>query len=482
MGIRDDEIDLRLLVRRLVKIRPSLKQEPDEVQRGIAEILLHSQQKQKQHKSEDGQIVITHQEIYEKVTKGQEGFQILTTRHSLMSSPVSDEHPYGYFSTKREQARAFMVSPDVASELASYFAGWPYRQHRRKRLETKRGKPVKLNAAIASKDASGADATAQGKDLVANYVAIDVDGIKDYIKQLKRTRANAENYGQRDMFTGSDMAEVDQIIDRVGRMMESTMIYEGQTVLLHRYIQSDMGRLYAQGINLQNIQKEIRNIVLMGFWDYDIEACHHTILYQLAGSYELDLPAVGHYLANKDQVREQIAKDVGITVKQAKACITMQIYGAYQSKRDPVDYKDAIPGLIGLDKAEALYQHPLWQGLQKDLPKGRAMILKRWPDRRLDKKRGKVKLVNAMGLPIEAHADPKKVLAHLLQGIEAKMLEVVRLLYPNTLELMMHDGFVSKTRFDVERLEVAILEATGFAVSFGEPDLIQPSAHMGIRS
>ena len=127
MGIRDDEIDLRLLVRRLVKIRPSLKQEPDEVQRGIAEILLHSQQKQKQHKSEDGQIVITHQEIYEKVTKGQEGFQILTTRHSLMSSPVSDEHPYGYFSTKREQARAFMVSPDVASELASYFAGWPYR-------------------------------------------------------------------------------------------------------------------------------------------------------------------------------------------------------------------------------------------------------------------------------------------------------------------------------------------------------------------
>lgn len=485
MGIKDDVADLRLLVRRLVKIKPSLKQEPEEVQRGIAEILLHSGQKYRQHKSEDGHIVITHQEIYEKVARGHEGVEILTTRHGLLHLETSEEHPYGFFSTKREQARAFKVEPDVAAELRIYFAGWTYRQHRRKRLETKRGKPIKLNAAIASKDAEGADAQAQGKDLVANYVAIEVEGIRNYIKQLKRTRENAETHGQRDLFTGSDMAAVDQIIDRVGRMMESTMIYEGQTVLLHRYIESEMGRLYAQGINLQNIPKEIRNIVLMGFWDYDIEACHHTILYQLAGSYGVDLPAVGHYLANKDLVREQIAKDVGITVKQAKACITMQIYGAYQSKRDPQDYKDAIPSLIGMEKAEILYQHPLWQGLQKDLPKGRAGIIKLWPDRTLDKKRGKVKLVNAKGKTIEAHADPKKVLAHLLQGIEAKMLEVVRLLYPHTIELLMHDGFVMKEQLgedEIERLIEAIAEATGIVVSFGEPELIQPSAHMGIKS
>ena len=76
-----------------------------------------------------------------------------------------------------------------------------------------------------------------------------------------------------------------------------------------------------------------------------------------------------------------------------------------------------------------------------------------------------------MGKGMKAEARDKnkaELLAHLVQGVEAKMLEVVRLLYPNTLSLMQHDGFTSRRRLDIGRIEEAITEETGYVVQMEE--------------
>ena len=79
-----------------------------------------------------------------------------------------------------------------------------------------------------------------------------------------------------------------------------------------------------------------------------------------------------------------------------------------------------------------------------------------------------------MGKFISEDAPVEKLMSHLLQGAEAKMLEAIRLIYP--LSLMQHDGWTSPDRLDIERMEIAIEEATGFVVEIKETRLQIPAA------
>jgi hypothetical protein len=72
-----------------------------------------------------------------------------------------------------------------------------------------------------------------------------------------------------------------------------------------------------------------------------------------------------------------------------------------------------------------------------------------------------------------------QILAHLLQGIEAKMLEAVRQTYPDEIRLLQHDGFASAEQLDMGRMVQAIQEATGYQMQI-EESRIALSPDLGI--
>ena len=456
MGIRDNRGNSHLR-RCLLKHRPELRQESLKVQDEIANLLKVSTMKSKQHKTEAGHMYISYQEIYQKFGR-EGGMELLTTRYGIFTSP-------GEFSVKEGTTRAFKVAADLDAAMDEYFSKWAYRS-RRPPLVSNNGKAIRtLPAAISSLDDEKRNAQAQGKDKVMSFVPVPVPLMKKYCKALKRLKGP-----QQDLFAGSGHQRIDEHLDAVGRLMDSTNSHDGQIGVMHRYQEKQSGRLYTDGVSLQNIRSAVKNVALSGDWEYDIENCHFSILHQMAGQYGLDLPAVGYYLAHKGEVRQQISDEVGISLKQAKKCLISLIYGSTDSHRDPHLQQrkrrkaDAIPGEIGLDAALRLYKHPRWIALRGDVSKGRLRIIKKWP-------RSRQSFINAMGKGIRAEARDKnkpEILAHLVQGVEAKMLEVVRLLYPNALSLMQHDGFTSRMRLDKNLIEEEITEATGYVVKMEE--------------
>ena len=74
---------------------------------------------------------------------------------------------------------------------------------------------------------------------------------------------------------------------------------------------------------------------------------------------------------------------------------------------------------------------------------------------------------------------PAQILAHLLQGIEAKMLGAVRQIYGDKILLLQHDGFASLVKLDTGKMEQAILTATGYKMAI-EESRIALDAGLGI--
>jgi hypothetical protein len=266
------------------------------------------------------------------------------------------------------------------------------------------------------------------------------------------------------LFSSGNHKDIDTLTDRLGRLMDGAHPQDGQIGIIHRYEEAAAGRLYAQGVNLQNSRSEIKEVILAGHWEYDISNCHYTILQQMAAGTGTRLPHVTNYLENKRQVREQIMSDIGISKDQAKTCLIALIYGSTLSEWEGA----AVPKAIGIDAANILYKHPVYRWLRSDVGKARRKVIASWP-------RSRLRLENLMGKWISEEESHREILAHLLQGVEAKMLEVVRLLYPEQqIQLMQHDGFTSNVRLDVLAMEAAILEQTGYRIELEEKRLDVP--------
>ena len=162
-----------------------------------------------------------------------------------------------------------------------------------------------------------------------------------------------------------------------------------------------------------------------------------------------------------------MSQEVGITSGQAKFCLLANMYGA----RESAWHKNAIPNEIGVDATKVLYSNPLFQTIVSDLDEGRRLILDNWPS-------SPTKLVNAIGKDIKKTEDPKKKLAHLLQGVEAQALRTVINAMGDDVLLLMHDGFVTSRPIDTNEMERAVEQETGFKMKLaGGVITLPPSLH-----
>jgi len=113
----------------------------------------------------------------------------------------------------------------------------------------------------------------------------------------------------------------------------------------------------------------------------------------------------------------------------------------------------------------------LYSAIHREVQTARPLILKRQTI-----KQGKY-YTNAMGTTIQTHiktkrgtrkTPAKKILSHLIQGIETKMLNTVYHKYPKKIILLQHDGFASTTKLNAKTIERLLKKETGFDVDIDE--------------
>jgi hypothetical protein len=224
-----------------------------------------------------------------------------------------------------------------------------------------------------------------------------------------------------------------------------------------RYVETPAGRLQGQSFHLQNEPREVRNAALASDWDYDIDNCHFSIVAQLSREHGQPVHIIESYMANKDEYRILVAEQAGITKSQSKTVLLALLYGA-KSSASPYT---AIAQEIGCRAAQRLFEASAFMEMDQAVQVARKAIL-------ADQKPYRGCYWNSLGKGIAATGSDRRVLAHLMQGIEAQMLGVVGKRYGDDLLLLMHDGWVARTPLPVQQLEDAIAEETGFTVSLSE--------------
>jgi hypothetical protein len=148
-------------------------------------------------------------------------------------------------------------------------------------------------------------------------------------------------------------------------------------------------------------------------------------------------------------------------------------YGARQS----LNALDAIPKEIGRDAAERLYKLDSYRSIKSDIQIATTRILKSHP---LVKQR----FVNAIGKELMVFEEQTRVhhskvkphtkMSHLLQGLEAAVLEIAAQTFPSKIVLLQHDGFTSIEPIDVVLLERTVEEQTGYRLKFDEEQVTMP--------
>jgi hypothetical protein len=233
------------------------------------------------------------------------------------------------------------------------------------------------------------------------------------------------------------------------------------------YQESNSGRIYAINGFMQTACREIRAAAFQGLWDYDFSACHHSLLSQLARRVGIDTPTLDQYLRGKATIRRQIAEEIDVPLAAVKQSMIAMVYGA-QRRTSPIPGKKELPAILAAmgseEKARAFFAHPFVKALYDDLHQIRKPIIDAMP-----RKRGYA--INVLGKGIRETEPPERILAHQLQGAEATCLGAVIQTSGENLTLLMHDGFISRTRLNIDELTDAIFKSTGFLMEIEEAEL-----------
>ena len=426
----------------------------------LAELILASDKKRWKHYRYPDACAIPYQDLYRRFGRG---------RFEQINGDLGIFLSSGNWQSEKGEGRAYWLTHKVNSIREKYLK-LAHKQYEGRFIYENNTYMRKAPKAITAKDYRGT--TARNKNQITSLTPVNAENLQSYSKVLSHSiETMRDSYHTRDLFMPANPGQVIKKAKERLNYIQKLLIWTKTDIgknryLLHRYVENKTGRLYAIGsVNLQNAPREVRQAALQGFYDYDIENCHYSLFHQLAQQAGYQTPAIEHYLAKKTTVRQQIASDIGKPVDLVKKCLLAVIYGAEASEY----WKAAIPRYLGLHHAGLFHGHDRVMALSDELSAGRRAIVKHHKPSRM----GNVR--NAMRRNIKATEPDKKILAHLLQGIESKILEIARELYQDSIILMQHDGFTSQAKLDYSRLINTVKRRLGFRIEMSEELLQIPS-------
>lgn len=444
---------------------PGFRRYTLKAQTALLQMILQAPTKYREHAGQEGWASFQAIELEHKFGRGK--FATINQELGLFNI-YEDEPGRQVWSKVLGLTKAYQLT-DKVTDLRAKFLEGVTRRHTN--LLSEDGKlqhklpEQALEAKRKGKDGKPGQTRVGWKTAIRTAVPVNQEKLKALILAIE-AQMYAQEHGLQSLLHGPvDHAYLQELLDeaRTIYLLSRNKIAPG--CVIHRYSQSESGRLYARGVNLQNAYRLVRQAALAGFYDYDIENCHFTILEQMAARYGYECSAIAHYRKNKSSIRCELATDLGVEVDQVKTALIALVYGAAFSE----DEAKAIPQILGsLELAQRAYANEHFRGLRDDVAGARAAILTGYP-------RSKQTIRNAVGLTMDVrrHTDLQQ-LAHLLQGIESQALDAAHRLYADSIVLLQHDGFTSTRELDHRAIEQAIEAATGYRLEVPRADVVGP--------
>lgn len=222
---------------------------------------------------------------------------------------------------------------------------------------------------------------------------------------------------------------------------------------------SDKGsRLYTPLQSFPKFQKHQLLSTNSYRYEYDIECCAATLIFQFARKCGMDLylTALQEYIRNRTQIRQTLARDCEVNESHIKSLINILLFGGV------IQYNPQHPNeiyyLFEGDKARIEYikQHAFINQLKADIRTCWFYIKPHMSRRTCVDKRGIEK-----SIPIN-----NKRKAGLYRDLERSILDVIRchLERTNNKYLLEHDGFTCVNEIDRDQLINEIYLKTSFEI------------------
>jgi hypothetical protein len=453
----------------LLKQVPELGELSAKRQWAVAEMLWDGgSNRRRRHMHFEGAMTYTHQEITSMF--GLRGFDSVNARLGLFEKStnysMTDGYTFGFWlSTKAERLVSTYLRRQwrTAVHLLRMTGG---------ELQVARNIPPAVSSTGTDGKALSASSATQWK--VArhlNLTPVNLDALRRLRRWLQQRLDDIETGRVKpDMFMPLPPDRITYALNYTSKVLRHSITsLAGVGHINQVYQMAPSGRLFAKRINLQNCPTLVKQAALEGLWEYDFSNCHFSIVDHMAAQFGHECEAIRHYLNDKTGTRKAIAEEVGgISEEDAKESLLAILYGAPAGTQ--ADY-NAIPKSIGEEAARRLYEVPRFKAIKEDIQKARAVILKNWP------RTSNGRLVNAFGKAISVKAPAESRLAHLVQGAEAKALNVALSLHPHKIVLLQHDGFAATERLNTRAIEDAVKAALGFRLSLEESQIrVDPQA------
>lgn len=239
------------------------------------------------------------------------------------------------------------------------------------------------------------------------------------------------------------------------------------------YYQHYCGRIfhnpYHGTCNIQALPQEIRAILFEGYWDYDIDNCHPSIILQLARRAGVSSTQhLQYYLDQKSEVRSRLAHACGVTEKQIKRSLLAVTYGARITSPTPFD---SIPIELGYSQEafEKFAGDPFVVGLKSEVDLAAEKIVGSYTvDDNI--------LIYGRTFPIYSSPsdrrkripDRRLISTIALHHESEIMLQIYRKFNPDAL---IYDGFLSRADIDQDELSAWVKQTTSLDIRFSKEQL-----------
>jgi hypothetical protein len=223
----------------------------------------------------------------------------------------------------------------------------------------------------------------------------------------------------------------------------------------------------------QNLPKAMRAVVFKGWFDYDIEAAAPTLVYQLACRIHRQLypaktgtpyPSVLQLIEQKAEVRQHVAELTGLEFSAVKTLLAALFFQAPLAAH----HMRATYRIVGFDAdvIDRLKADPFVTAFKRDVSAMWAAVL---TDDTVNKGRSLLR----QGKVVPNAASKSKQRMAVYARLERQAMDVMEsvLAADGKVPLLMHDGFMVRTRVDANRLVSAVLEQTGFRIKLSESQI-----------
>jgi hypothetical protein len=422
------------------------------------------------HKKYPGYLGLAHEKIKKLETKfSMKQGSFIATNDKLHLFDVTN------YSKDRHYARGFRPTGWFISALKEYAENCPHHTI----LENEKGRKVPpLRQAVHPKTKSGNDAKFKAPGL-RTFIPINVKNLikaKSYYDRaweswhtsftIPKPENRVERYLQGFLLRLIDHPKQleNHIYDRWNRtcILIDRAFIEGspQGEIEQGYNEIESGRVYGDGVHLQNTARELRTLALAGSYDFDLVAAHHTFLYHLALKQGRGFSYLKAYVDNRTVYREAIAKETDNSIQTVKQILTAAIYGA-DLKPGPWHSHHILLKEYGMtrEQADILREHPFFQNLVADCQEASKVIV----DSTRRNRKGQI--VNLMGKAFleKCRTKPGQIIkesAHILQGLEAIILQAIAKEYSEDVLCLLHDGWVLDGNWDHHEMEELAFSVT----------------------